>query len=122
MRALEGMEKGLDLEELQRRAGTSNPALNRVKGTDSAAGSREGSASPGLPSDGAESDAVEEDGKKGIDKDELVDLSLVKTNASKVYPQIYFAIKKVVKEWEQSMAERPGSSIPRNTCSGEDMY
>ncbi|KAI0029759.1 Prp18 domain-containing protein [Vararia minispora EC-137] len=36
-----------------------------------------------------------------------IDLALVKTDPDKLYPLIYYALKRVLKEWEQSMAERP---------------
>ncbi|KWU45199.1 hypothetical protein RHOSPDRAFT_5324, partial [Rhodotorula sp. JG-1b] len=44
----------------------------------------------------------------------LVDLDLVRTNPHKVYPQIYHAFKRVLKEWEQSLADRP-ESVKRST-------
>lgn len=107
MRALEGMDKGLDLEELQRRA--TNPALQKFI---DAQGNKEGSAGPDSGSDaeasGAELASAAADSKEAREN-EPVDLDLVKKNPSKVYPQIYFGIKKVLKEWEQSMAERPDS-------------
>jgi pre-mRNA-splicing factor 18 len=105
MRALEGMDKGLDLEELQRRTG--NPVIDRLK-------AKEGSATPGPDTDGeggSASDAATP-GTPAVNKeDEPVDLSLVKKNPNKLYPQIYFGIKKVLKEWEASMAERPGTPV-----------
>ncbi|KAM0789836.1 hypothetical protein ACM66B_006683 [Microbotryomycetes sp. NB124-2] len=48
------------------------------------------------------------------DQDVLVDLSLVKSNPHKVYPQIYHAIKRVLREWEQSLADRP-EAVRRST-------
>jgi pre-mRNA-splicing factor 18 len=125
MAALETMDKGLDLEELSRKA---NPIskLKAAEGTASAGGvsSREGSTPASGPGEGDELD----DGTPGKeDEQQIVDLSLLKTNPSKLYPQIYFGIKastdklffspmyiniafeqRVLKEWEQSMAERPG--------------
>jgi pre-mRNA-splicing factor 18 len=38
----------------------------------------------------------------------LIDLSLVKTNPDKLYPLIYYALKRTLKEWEEYMDERPG--------------
>lgn len=122
MRALEGMDKGMDLEELQRRV--ANPALQKLRdaaaaaaggaggsdGTASHGGSREGSTVPGGNSESEAELALAGDGKvEAIDAPENreVDLALVKKNPSRVYPQIYFGIKRVLKEWEQSMAERP---------------
>ncbi|GAA6015222.1 hypothetical protein JCM10207_003648 [Rhodosporidiobolus poonsookiae] len=48
------------------------------------------------------------------DEDVLVDLELVRTNPHKIYPQIYHAFKRVLKEWEQSLADRP-EAIRRST-------
>ncbi|GAA5888659.1 hypothetical protein JCM16303_000884, partial [Sporobolomyces ruberrimus] len=66
-------------------------------------------------------DAAEEGGKekeptepKPKDEEVLVNLELVKTNPHKVYPQIYHALKRVLKEWEQSLADRP-ESVKRST-------
>lgn len=62
---------------------------------------------------------------KGKKKDEaetdtdgtgVIDLALVKTNPDKLYPVIYYALKRKLKEWEESMDERPGrlpiTSVP----------
>ncbi|SCZ97815.1 BZ3500_MvSof-1268-A1-R1_Chr3-3g06389 [Microbotryum saponariae] len=48
------------------------------------------------------------------DQDIIVDVSLVKSNPHKVYPQIYHALKRVLKEWEQSLADRP-EAVRRST-------
>ncbi|GAA5838512.1 hypothetical protein JCM11251_003412 [Rhodosporidiobolus azoricus] len=48
------------------------------------------------------------------DEEVIVDLSLVKSNPHKVYPQIYHAFKRVLKEWELSLAARP-ESVRRST-------
>ncbi|KXN85868.1 Pre-mRNA-splicing factor 18 [Leucoagaricus sp. SymC.cos] len=37
----------------------------------------------------------------------VLDLDLVKTDPDKLYPLIYYALKKVLKEWEEAMGERP---------------
>ncbi len=42
--------------------------------------------------------------------DTVLDLSLVKTDPDKLYPIIYYALKRVLKEWEEAMDERPGMS------------
>ncbi|KAK4698805.1 pre-mRNA-splicing factor 18, partial [Phenoliferia sp. Uapishka_3] len=52
--------------------------------------------------------------KKPRDEDVLVDMTLVKSNPHKIYPQIYFALKRVLKEWEQSLEDRP-DAIKRST-------
>lgn len=100
MRAMENMEKGLDLAELQKQAHGGHPALDRLKGSD-----REASSGPGSESEDPDG-AV--DGKASGDQYGEVELDLVKKNPKKVYPQIYYGIKRVLKEWEQSMEDRPG--------------
>ncbi|BGP58450.1 hypothetical protein JCM8202_004275 [Rhodotorula sphaerocarpa] len=132
MRALEGQELGLELEKVaQRSAGTS--ALSAATGGAAAAGAAVGGASKGkdksngssavatpepdagagavVPADGSRSTSK---GPNPKDEDVLVDLDLVRTNPHKVYPQIYHAFKRVLKEWEQSLADRP-ESIKRST-------
>lgn len=37
-----------------------------------------------------------------------IDLKLLKSDPDKLYPLIYFAMKKALKEWEEFMNERPG--------------
>ena len=37
----------------------------------------------------------------------LIDLDLVKTNPDKLYPLIYYALKRTLKEWGEAMDERP---------------
>ena len=53
-------------------------------------------------------------GKKGkreeLANDGVLDLSLVKSDPDKLYPIIYYAMKRVLKEWGKSMDERPGMS------------
>ena len=39
----------------------------------------------------------------------LIDLELLKTNPDKLYPLIYYALKRVLKEWEEALDERPGT-------------
>jgi pre-mRNA-splicing factor 18 len=38
----------------------------------------------------------------------VLDLALVKTDPEKLYPIIYYALKRTLKEWEEAMDERPG--------------
>ncbi|KAG0148026.1 hypothetical protein CROQUDRAFT_714747 [Cronartium quercuum f. sp. fusiforme G11] len=99
MRALEGVEGNMDLEELAKRARDAN-----VKGD------------PSTSKDwkGGSGDEMDGDLKTGEDAEVTVDLELIKTDPRKIYPQIYFALKRVLKEWEQSMAERP-DHIRRST-------
>ena len=50
---------------------------------------------------------------------EILDLELIKTDPDKLYPIIYYALKRALKEWEQWMDERPGKSLNHYTpdCS-----
>jgi pre-mRNA-splicing factor 18 len=41
----------------------------------------------------------------------VLDLGLLKTDPDKLYPLIYYALKRTLKEWEESMDERPGLSF-----------
>ncbi|BGP27869.1 pre-mRNA-splicing factor 18 [Rhodotorula toruloides] len=122
-RALENKEKEADLEEVARRGrvGTKIDALKR-KGREngsasatpepSAAKEVSRSATSAQAGSAGESGGEVDAGKKGPnpkDEDVLVDLDLVRSNPHKVYPQIYHALKRVLKEWEQSLADRPDS-------------
>ncbi|EAU83053.1 pre-mRNA splicing factor [Coprinopsis cinerea okayama7 len=37
----------------------------------------------------------------------ILDLDLIKTDPDRLYPIIYYALKRILKEWEESMDERP---------------
>lgn len=89
-KALEEMEGTLNMEEIERGAGQADKgkAAGEVGETKAVAGTGEAKV-PG-------------------DENTVLDLALVKANPDKLYPLIYYALKKVLKEWEQSMAERPG--------------
>ncbi|EFP77460.1 mRNA splicing protein prp18 [Puccinia graminis f. sp. tritici] len=97
MQALEGVEGKMDLEVLPKHTKDSSKTNHsKSAGLGGAGGDLEGS---GNDSDGDL--AATQDGEV------TVDLNLIKTEPRKIYPQIYFALKRVLKEWEQSMAERP---------------
>ncbi|KAH9999224.1 Prp18 domain-containing protein [Russula compacta] len=61
----------------------------------------------------ANSTADEGKGKKKYDSASgegevaVLDMALIKTDPDKLYPVIYYALKRVLKEWGESMAERP---------------
>lgn len=38
----------------------------------------------------------------------VLDLDLIKTDPDRLYPLIYYALKRTLKEWEEAMDERPG--------------
>ena len=42
----------------------------------------------------------------------VLDLGLIKSDPDKLYPLIYYALKRTLKEWEESMDERPGKFMP----------
>ncbi|BGP43790.1 hypothetical protein JCM10449v2_007847 [Rhodotorula kratochvilovae] len=113
MRAMEGQEIGLELAEVAKRSNAGKEKLARDKGkgketpTDSSAAATPEPAAV-APADGEKKEP------KPKDEDVLVDLDLVRTNPHKVYPQIYHALKRVLKEWEQSLADRP-ESVKRST-------
>lgn len=57
-------------------------------------------------------------GTKGKKKDDnndaansVLDLSLLKTDKDKLYPLIYYALKRTLKEWAEAMDERPGTYV-----------
>ncbi|KAF8150558.1 Prp18 domain-containing protein [Crassisporium funariophilum] len=57
-------------------------------------------------------------GKKKDDADpganSVIDLALIKSDPDKLYPLIYYALKRTLKEWEEAMDERP-EQIKRTT-------
>jgi len=65
----------------------------------------------------ADSAADEGKGKKkdvspaGDGEIAVLDLAVVKTDPDKLYPIIYYALKRALKEWGESMAERPGKIL-----------
>lgn len=50
------------------------------------------------------------EGREGKDASgsEVLDLSLVKADPDKLYPIIYYALKRALKDWEEWMDDRPG--------------
>lgn len=47
------------------------------------------------------------EGEASLSSD-ILDLDLVKSDPDKLYPIIYYALKRALKEWEQWMDDRPG--------------
>ncbi len=43
----------------------------------------------------------------------VLDLGLIKSDPDKLYPLIYYALKRTLKDWEEAMDERPGMYIFR---------
>jgi pre-mRNA-splicing factor 18 len=52
-----------------------------------------------------------DDSASGESEIAVLDLALIKTDPDKLYPVIYYALKRALKEWGESMAERPGKSL-----------
>jgi pre-mRNA-splicing factor 18 len=52
-----------------------------------------------------------DDSASGESEIAVLDLALIKTDPDKLYPVIYYALKRVLKEWGESMTERPGKSL-----------
>lgn len=80
-KAMEGLEKGAELEEMKKKAALAKLDKGKGKATEGEEGPVQ----------------AEEEGGQVVKKEEegevLVDVSLVKTNPHKVYPQIYKALK-----------------------------
>jgi len=49
-----------------------------------------------------------DDSASGEGEIAVLDMALIKTDPDKLYPVIYYALKRVLKEWGESLAERPG--------------
>ncbi|UZJ51125.1 hypothetical protein CBS101457_000445 [Exobasidium rhododendri] len=45
--------------------------------------------------------------REGVGMNSLLELDLVKKDINKVYPIIYYTLKGLLKDWEQTLAERP---------------
>ena len=56
-------------------------------------------------------------GKRKDDAEEpntgVLDLALIKTDPDRLYPLIYYALKRTLKEWEEAMDDRPGRQTRR---------
>jgi hypothetical protein len=49
-----------------------------------------------------------DDSASGDGEIAVLDLALIKTDPDKLYPVIYYSLKRVLKEWGESLGERPG--------------
>ena len=56
---------------------------------------------------GRDKSGKKKDGEASLGSD-ILDLDLVKSDPDKLYPIIYYALKRALKEWEQWMDDRPG--------------
>ncbi|KAJ9123929.1 hypothetical protein QFC22_000720 [Naganishia vaughanmartiniae] len=116
---LEEAETGLERKEEDRRQ-RQQPAAAKAK-----AKSRDVTADPsrtGTPAAHGDDDDDDDDDDDSEDKsprestavpatkhedEQILDLNLVKTDPRKVYPLIYYALKKVLREWADFLDERP---------------
>lgn len=101
MRALQGAESGMALEDLQRRGGADKEKQKE------GAEDKDGKAQDGEVKGG--SDAQEAKGKEGIGMNTVLDLDLLKKDQNKLYPIIYYTLKGLLQDWERSMSDRPGT-------------
>jgi pre-mRNA-splicing factor 18 len=76
-------------------------------------GDEQGNANANGKGNGNKNSKDETSTNAGTDS-EILDLSLLKTDKSKLYPIIYHALKRILKEWEEAMNERP-EHIKRST-------
>lgn len=112
-RAMEGQELGIEREKEKNKNGMES--RDKKEKDDAAAAKKLKDKATKKDQSSALKDELEEEREpKPKDEEVLVDLDLVKTNPHKVYPQIYHALKRVLKEWEQSLADRP-ESVKRST-------
>ncbi|WVQ93133.1 hypothetical protein IAU59_000197 [Kwoniella sp. CBS 9459] len=113
MKALEEMESGLDKKDVERKA----RELHRLTEEKGLKDKQEQEASAAVDATATiadkKDDKAEEKKRRGADMG-VLDLSLIKTNPDKLYPLIYYALKNVVKEWEEWMDCRP-EEIRRST-------
>ncbi|WVW79447.1 hypothetical protein I302_101416 [Kwoniella bestiolae CBS 10118] len=116
MKALEEMESGLDKKEIERKArelhkqSEERSKLSKLADTESVG--ENGTKEEGGEGEG-EGGKKETKVKKGQNMG-ILDLGLIKSDPNKLYPLIYYALKNVVKEWEEYMDIRP-EEIRRST-------
>ncbi|WWC73020.1 uncharacterized protein I206_106985 [Kwoniella pini CBS 10737] len=116
MRALEEMESSVDRKEIERKArelhkqSEEKSKLSKELEKDNNNNDKSGD-------DAKDVEVVDKKDsnskKKGQDLG-ILDLSLVKSDPNKLYPLIYYALKNVIKEWEEYMDLRP-EEIRRST-------
>jgi pre-mRNA-splicing factor 18 len=71
---------------------------------------REMNAKKGAGGAGKKGKSVKDDMEQQING--VLDLGLVKSDPDKLYPIIYYALKRTLKEWGEAMDERPGVYRP----------
>lgn len=95
MRALRGAESSIVNEELQGKKKDDKTVDDLSRGTveeKGGKGQKEG--------DGAKQ-------REGVGMNSLLDLALMKKDINKVYPIIYYTLKGLLRDWEETLAERP---------------
>ncbi|SGY83787.1 BQ5605_C009g05655 [Microbotryum silenes-dioicae] len=130
MNVMHNVDKDMNLQQVADKIISSTPKIDNKKSTMTTVRDEDG---PLLPEGENRTDNL----LHPKDQDIIVDVSLVKSNPHKVYPQIYHALKvgtpflltsatllrahesapclqRVLKEWEQSLADRP-EAVRRST-------
>ncbi|KDE07253.1 hypothetical protein MVLG_02473 [Microbotryum lychnidis-dioicae p1A1 Lamole] len=107
MNVMHNVDKDMNLQQVADKIISSTPKIDHKKSTMTTVRDEDG---PLLPEGENRTDNL----LHPKDQDIIVDVSLVKSNPHKVYPQIYHALKRVLKEWEQSLADRP-EAVRRST-------
>ncbi|WVQ63824.1 uncharacterized protein L199_001979 [Kwoniella botswanensis] len=112
MKALEEMESGLDKKEIERKA----RELHKQSEEKSKITQNENDHTDGNGDKEGDGEGEKKDGtlKKRGQNMGILDLGLIKSDPNKLYPLIYYALKGVVKEWEEYMDMRP-EEIKRST-------
>lgn len=96
MRALRGAESSMLSQDLEARKGSRTEA----KEDDKSQAHRDGSGDGTEKKDNGE-------GREGVGMGSVLDLGLIKRDINKVYPIIYYTLKGLMRDWEQTLAERP---------------
>ncbi|KAJ9097668.1 hypothetical protein QFC21_004705 [Naganishia friedmannii] len=104
---LEEAETGLSMKEEEKKRQPAAAAAKSTKSRDDTA--------DGTPGAGNEYEETAAQKSKAVSttegEEQVLDLNLVKTDPRKVYPLIYYALKKVLREWADFLDERPGEFL-----------
>ncbi|MCO5594689.1 hypothetical protein L7F22_048722 [Adiantum nelumboides] len=109
MKALQGAESGIALEELERgsrrmdRGDKEADKNNNNKNPNEADANGHATDNDG---DGRSADN-ERESRPGVGMNSLLDLNLIRTDIHKVYPIIYYTLKQLLTDWEAALSQRP---------------
>lgn len=105
MKALQGAESGIALEELER-GGRKVEDKGNEKGDKK--GNETDAADSTAASNGEKTGKTDErESRPGVGMDSLLDLNLIRTDIHKVYPIIYYTLKQLLNDWETALSQRP---------------